>query len=229
MSNFINIVVIVEGKTEEIFIKDILAPYLAKNNIFMTPIIISKPGQKGGDVRFSRAFNDIEKHLKQRSNTYISLFVDYYGIKGDWPGIDSAKSKTIPTEIAKIINDATQKAVDSKLCDYDSERRFIPNIIVHEFEALLFSDSGELARQLNVNKKDILIILEECGEPEKINDSSKTAPSKRLNHLYKRYKKTSTGIVIARAIGVERMREQCVVFDNWLQVIEEKMNRNKLL
>ena len=54
MSSYVEVVVIVEGLTEKIFINDVLPPYLAVKNIFMTPIIISKPGQKGGDVRFAR-------------------------------------------------------------------------------------------------------------------------------------------------------------------------------
>lgn len=223
MSSLIEIVVIVEGKTEEIFIKDILAPYLAKKNIFMTPIIISKPGQKGGDVRFVRAINDITLHMKQRDDTYVTLLVDYYGIKGDWPGLESAKSQTIPLKIAKIINDATQKAVDSQLHGYGSSFRFVPNIAVHEFESLLFSDVKELAYQLGVKEKLVEAIIKECGEPEKINDSSRTAPSKRLEKLYNRYKKTSTGITIAKSIGVIKMREKCPVFNNWLKNFEEKL------
>lgn len=55
MSNFAEIVAIVEGKTEQIFIQDIVSPYLAEKSIYITPIIISKSGQKGGDVKFSRA------------------------------------------------------------------------------------------------------------------------------------------------------------------------------
>lgn len=227
MSNYIQIVVIVEGKTEEIFIKSILAPYLAQKNIFMTPIIISKPGQKGGDVSFKRAIKDIKLHMKQRNDTYVSLFVDYYGIKNDWPGLGSAKSKTIPVEIAKVLNDATQKAIDSRLGDYDFSRRFVPNITVHEFESLLFSDAKELAEKLGVDKKDVDAILKRCGEPEKINNSSLTAPSKRLDKLYDRYKKTSTGITIANAIGIVKMREKCPVFDNWLKTVEEKLESTR--
>ena len=87
MSNYIEIVVLVEGKTEQIFIHDIVSPYLAGKGIYITPIIISKPGQKGGDVKFSRVKNDVGLHLKQRDDTFLTLFVDYYGIKRDWPGL----------------------------------------------------------------------------------------------------------------------------------------------
>ena len=40
----------------------------------------------------------------------------------------------------------------------------------------------------------------------KINDNSTTAPSKRLEGLSDRFKKTSTGIAIAKGIGIPKMR-----------------------
>jgi len=80
MSNHAEIVALVEGKTEQIFIHDIISPFLSMKGIYMTPIIISKPGQKGGDVKFARVKNDIGLHLKQRPDTFLTLFVDYYGI-----------------------------------------------------------------------------------------------------------------------------------------------------
>ena len=63
MNSYAEIVAIVEGKTEQIFIQELVSPYLTQKNIYMTPIIISKPGQKVGDVKFSRVINDIELHL----------------------------------------------------------------------------------------------------------------------------------------------------------------------
>jgi uncharacterized protein DUF4276 len=167
MSDYIEVVVIVEGKTEEIFINSILKEYLALKNIYMTPIQISKPGQKGGDVRFSRAIKDISLHLKQRSDI-----------------------------------------------------RYIPYIAVHEFESLLFSDSRKIASVLNVNKIKVDAIIDQFRDPEKINNSPVTAPSKRLEKLNPRYKKTSTGITVARNIGIPKMRDKCKVFDNWINQLE---------
>ncbi len=220
MSDYIEVMVIVEGKTEEIFINSILKEYLAHKNIFMTPIQISKPGQKGGDVKFSRAMKDISLHLKQRSDTSISLFFDYYGIGSDWPGLEEANKKAEPSEIAFAINDATKRAVDNKLAEYGSSIRFIPYIAVHEFEALLFSDPVKIASALNVGKDVVDEIINQFGDPEKINNSSETAPSKRLEKLYPRYKKTTTGIKAAKDIGISRMREECKVFNSWLRQLE---------
>ena len=59
------------------------------------------------------------------------------------------------------------------------------------------------------------------GEPEQINDNPQTAPSKRLEKLSDRFKKTTTGIVIAEAIGLEKIRQKCSVFNRWLTKIED--------
>lgn len=220
MSKSTEIVAIVEGRTEQIFIQDMVDPYLASKGIYITPILISKPGQKGGDVKFARARNDIGLHLKQRKDTFLTLFVDYYGIKGDWPGLKDAKNRSLPHEKAKAINNATKDQVNELFADYDAERRFIPYVCVHEFEALLFSEPTILADQLHVPQKRIDNILSECKEPENIDDYPDSAPSKRLAMLSDRFKKTATGIAVARAIGLTKIRTQCPLFDAWLMEIE---------
>ena len=225
MSNIINIVAIVEGPTEQFFIRDILAPYLWPKNIFITPFIVTKPGQNGGDVKFSRVKNDIEKHLKQRRDTYLTLFIDYYGIKPDWPGLSEAKLKKIPKEKADIINRATIAKIEELWPKYYPASRFIPYIAMHELEALLFSDPEILAQKLDVPTTHISAILEECGEPEDIDDSPITAPSKRLEALYSRFKKTTTGIAIAKKIGIPTIREKCPIFNEWLTKIEQLLER----
>ena len=219
MSNYVEIVAIVEGKTEEIFIKDILQPHLANKSIFITPIIVSKPGQKGGDVKFARVKNDIERHLKQRSDTYLTIFFDFYGIKSDWPGITVAGGMLDPKEKAKLVNQATMEKV-VKYFGEDAARRFIPYIAMYEFEALLFSDPAVLARKLQIEESEIVSIIEECGGPENIDNSPITAPSKRLESLSHRFKKTTTGIAILKETGLTVIREKCPIFDSWVTTLE---------
>ena len=214
-------VALVEGPTERIFIQNILGPYLARTEVYLTPIILTKPGQRGGDVRFSRARNDIERHLKQRNETWLTLLIDYFGIKSDWPGYEESKRKRRHTSKAHVMNEATRKRVNELFGDQDSQRRFIPYVSMFEFEALLFSDADILAQKLNVQPKDVETILSEYNdEPEKINDNPQTAPSKQLEGLSDRFKKTVTGISIAREIGIERIRESCPLFDEWISKLE---------
>jgi hypothetical protein len=220
MNKIAEVVALVEGPTEQAFIRDIIAPHLAASNVFMTPIILSKPGEKGGDVRFARAQNDIGLHLKQRYDTYLTMFIDFYGVRGDWPGLDQARRQTTAAGKAKKLNEATMQKVLELFSDQRPDKRFIPHVAVHEFEALLFSDPEILSTQLQVSKSQIERVLAECGTPEEIDDSPQTAPSKRLEDLAKRFKKTTTGITIAKSIGLNRMREKCPIFAAWLKQME---------
>ncbi len=103
MSKFIEVIAIVEGKTEQVFIEMVLAPYLAMKNIFVSATQITKPGQKGGDVRFVRAKQDIGSHLKQRGDTFVTTFIDYYGTK-EWPGLDTLAPAQTPAPSPKLLN-----------------------------------------------------------------------------------------------------------------------------
>ena len=224
MSNYANVVALVEGPTEQKFIKELLAPYMFDRSVFLTPIILDKPGEKGGDVKFARTQNDIEKHLKQRGGTWVTLMVDFYGIGGDWPGYDESQRERLHSQKAEVMNAATAEAVAKQFPDHQPERRFLPYVSMHEIEALYFSEPALLAEKLDVKQKAIDEILAACDEPEKINDNSQTAPSKRLEALSKRFKKTSTGLAIARAVGIERMRAACPIFDRWLRQLEDLAN-----
>lgn len=132
MSKFIEVIAIVEGKTEQVFIEKVLAPYLAFKNIFISATQITKPGQKGGDVRFVRAKQDIGNHLKQRGNTFVTTFIDYYGTK-EWPGLDSLAPALEPAQISHHLHQATKEAVNALFGNTRSEERFIPYIAMHEF------------------------------------------------------------------------------------------------
>jgi len=220
MNKPVEIITIVEGKTEQIFIQSMVSPYLWAKGIFMTPIIASKPGQKGGDIKFARIKRDIELHIKQRSDTYLTLFLDYYGLKSDWPGYLESREKRTSGEKAKTINSATMDAVKEMFGHYEVTKRFIPYLSIHEFEALLFSDPSVLSSHLNVSESQVTNIITACGSPEEINDSQQTAPSKRLLSLSKRFKKTTTGIAVANEIGLTKIRECCPIFNEWLIAIE---------
>lgn len=220
MSSYAEVVVLVEGPTEMRFVKQLLVPYMAVQGVFLTPVILSKPGQKGGDVKFERAKNDIGNHLKQRMDTSVTLLVDYYGIRGDWPGYEESKREKDHTEKYSILTRYTDQQVQQLFPEQNQRRRFIPYVSMYETEALYFSDPACLAENLGVPKRKIDAILDECGEPEKINDHSTTAPSKRLETLSNRFKKTSTGITIAEGIGIGKMREKCPLFNSWLTKLE---------
>jgi hypothetical protein len=220
MSNIVEVKILVEGQTEKLFIETLLCPYFLNRKIFLFPILLSKPGEKGGDVRFVRVQKDIGIHLKQRQNTYITLMVDYYGIGQDWPGFEKTKLQTTHSQKAETMNMETAKKVQELFPEQNREYRFIPYVSMHEIEALYFSDPASISQIMNIERAEIESILRKCGEPEAINDSSETAPSKRLKKLSPKFNKITTGVDIAKAVNIQRMRERCPLFNEWISKIE---------
>jgi hypothetical protein len=227
MTNYINGVIIVEGKTEYEFAKQLLYPYLANKNIFITPTQASKPGQKGGDIRFHRVKKDIKIHLQNPKNNFVTTMIDYYGTK-DWPGLKQITKQHTPQQITSILSTATNKELLQDIPEYELKvkQRFIFYMSMHEFEALLFSNPQILADKLKINIKKTTKIVRQYKTPEAINNHPNTAPSKILARLSKgNFSKIVVGIDIAKAIGIEAMREQCPLFNAWLQKLEYTSNK----
>ena len=220
MISIVELIILAEGQTELSFIKNLLCPYFYEKNIFLHPILLSKPGEKGGNVRFSRTQKDIGNHLKQRQDTYITTMVDYYGIGNDWPGYEESKRQAVHFQKAEIMNRETAKKVQELFPRQNVERRFIPYVSMHEIEALYFSDPVCLAQKMGIEQTEIESILHEYGEPEAINDNIETAPSKRLEKFSSAFKKISTGIAIAKSINITHIRGRCPLFDKWMSKIE---------
>lgn len=216
-----DVYIIAEGHTEKRFVDMVLTPYCANFEVFLHCIIVKKPGQPGGDVKFGRTKKDIRAFLKQRSDTTVCSFVDFYGIK-EWPDMEIARAKSEPSDIAAVLNNAAVREMKAFCGEVQMlEKRYIPFTAVHEFETLLFSDAKILADELGIEQGLVDAVLSECGAPERINNSPQTAPSKRLEKWCQDkkppYKKTITGITIAQKIGIDKMRRACPLFNQWLE------------
>jgi len=217
----VEVYIIVEGRTEQTFIREVLAPVFGYKGLFLYPVLIGNPGHKGGDIRFSRAENDISNFLKQRSDIYVSSMFDYFRIDPDWPGRANVRDNDTAVKKAEKIEDKTLTEIIKSFPNQNAEERFIPYIEMHEFEALSFSDASVLANLIGVDPGKIDSVLNECGEPEEINDNPETSPSKRLQSLSdKKYRKVAMGKAIAEAIGIQTMRKKCPHFDEWLKRLE---------
>uniref|UniRef100_UPI004057C918 DUF4276 family protein n=1 Tax=Candidatus Electronema sp. TaxID=2698783 RepID=UPI004057C918 len=223
----IEVVIIAEGPAEQTFVRDILAPNMAMKGIFLHASLIGKSGHKGGDIRFERAKSYIGNFLKQRPDIYVSTMLDYFRIDSDWPGKEQVSRQVKSGAVlsaakkAELLEEATRQKVVESFGGNNANRRFIPYISMHEFEALLFSNPVVLAKELSVDPKIIQKILAECGSPEEINDRPETAPSKRIAVLTNGYRKIAMGKTIAESIGIPVMRRNCPHFDQWLTTIEQ--------
>ena len=227
MNKQLSVIVVVEGPTEQRFIKEVLSPYWGNRGIYIEPAVVRTKFDKhlgrlykGGDIRFERDKIFIGNLLKERSDTIVASFFDYYGLK-EWPSLGTINENHTPREIADILNQAAKVAILQDYPETLPQKRYFPFIAVHEFETLLYSNPMILAKNLHIDQKLIDDVLNDFGSPEGINKSPETAPSKRLDRWTNgQYGKTTTGISIAQDIGIETMRQQCPLFDVWLTSIE---------
>lgn len=226
----VEIYVVVEGATEQTFVRDVLAPEMAHKGVYLNAALIGKPGHKGGNIRFRRARDDIGHYLKQRADTYVSTMFDYFRIDPEWPKVAEVRRRIrngaalTAAEKAETIEEATANEVTEAFASYRAGHRFVPYIEMHEFEALLFSDPDILAGTMSVDVSLIHGILRECGEPEEIDEDPTRAPSKRLERLKGGYRKVFDGRRISQAIGIPTMRRQCDHFNDWLARLESLCN-----
>jgi len=212
------IYLVVEGRTEEAFVKKVMQPYYSPLEIYFTPIIVqTSNNQKGGASSYGKIKRDIERYCRQhnRKGCYVSTLFDLYALPKDFPG------KSAPAFTAQ--SSGWQKAtfLQTKLEEDIAQRHFIANLLVHEFEALLLAKPD--AFSLWMDRKVVQQLQNLCQKetPEEINDSPQTAPSKRILRLFPGYQKVHMGSSIAADIGLNTIREKCPHFAAWLQRLEQ--------
>lgn len=143
--------VICEGQTEEIFIKEVLSDFFVTKSIYLKPILIGKPGHKGGNFTFGRLFRDLRPLLGD-ANAYCTTLFDFYGLPSDFPGKVKAQTMTNIQDKAQCITKALVDALQETSISAEALRRFIPYVQMYEFEGLLFSDCHGLASAISQSK-----------------------------------------------------------------------------
>ncbi len=213
--------IVCEGPTESRIVKTILSPHLAAFNLGVRAPRIGTSGKKGGAVTLKRLRENVRDCLLQDRSSYCTTFVDFYGIDGDFPGKKEAGRKSNLPDKQRVVCHAFADRLAQTL-DEGPMQRFIPYVQMHEFEGLLFSDPSQLAvaiRRQDLTQK-LWAIRHEFPTPEHINDSSVTAPSKRLQALIPRYRKVQEGERAVRAMTLAIIRQECPLFDAWLAKLE---------
>ena len=157
--------------------------------------------------------------LRQDRRIIIALLVDFYGMpktgQRAWPGRDGAGS-------GREVETAIEESVANEMGGDFHEGRFVPCVLMHEFEAMLFSDCDAFARAIGRPEvaPGLQAVLERFGAPEAINDTPDGAPSKRILELVPDYDKLLSGNRAVQEIGLQRIRAECPHFGNWLQRLE---------
>jgi len=211
------VLILVEGQTEETFIEQILAPHLLKKGIYPTASLVTTrrvkggPDFKGGVVSYGKVKNDIINLLHDTSATMVTTMFDFYRLPRSFPGQASVMAASCYERAAYLEN---------KLREDIRHRKFLPYLELYEFEAMLFASPEHIAQAFP--NKDILEELRKIRakfrSPEEIND--KRPPSKRLLGLVPEYQKPLHGSSVILEIGLDRIRNECPHFDDWVTKLE---------
>lgn len=207
------LVIIVEGQTEQEFVNSVLAPYFREKEIYsVTAVPIHKSGGgKGGMSNYDHLKNDIMKFLQSEKDIVLTTFIDFFRIPTNMPGYADCVIEGVPH------TDQVDR-LEVALGDVINDQRFIPYIQLHEFEALLFSSNKgfEYFYDITVYNKTKQIV-DSFANPEEINSSPQTAPSKRLLSIKPDYDKVLEGNLIAMEVGIRTIVEKCPRFKAWVE------------
>jgi hypothetical protein len=223
----------VEGETEETFVNEVLAPHLYKRGYDQVAARIVGNARlranRGGIRGWSEVKRDIMRHLHEDRDCNATTMIDYYGLPQTgakaWPG--RAKAGNLPFEKkADAVESAILTDISNEMGGGFGGDRFVPFVVMHEFEGLLFSDCDRFAKGIGRTEvaKKLQAIRDEFESPEHINDSATTAPSKRVAGLVPGYQKPLFGNIAALEIGLDRMRQACPHFDSWVRQLEKVKN-----
>jgi hypothetical protein len=220
------LVIIVEGETEQAFVRDPLAAHLALHGTTVWPVLPGRQRRHGGVKKWAVARQDIVRTLKE--GRYCSTMFDYYAMPDDWPG--RARSRARPwKERAALVEVEIHAEITSAMGGKFNPQYFIPYIQLHEFEALAFADVEHLASVLaplgrastETLTSIFAEILEQAGHPEAINDGYETCPSRRIGQVVAAYRKRAHGPIVTRRIGLDVLRQRCDHFATWVTRLED--------
>ncbi|MDR2826214.1 MAG: DUF4276 family protein [Deltaproteobacteria bacterium] len=208
-----------EGITEEIFVRELLRPHFESLGIWLNSILVG--GRAGGVNTYGKIRREIDIKCKEDSGSYVTTLLDYYAFPTD--GVLYPMQESDPIKRAKSLVTAFQQDI--------GHRNFIANLVVHEYEGLLFSRPESFETVFNRDTAvAVKAIRNSVLTPEHIDDGKESAPSKRLKALLKNYDKTRHGLLLAKNMGLDSIRKNCLTFDAWLTCLENlpvDSNQNK--
>ena len=219
------VIALVEGSTEEKFVRELLAPALWPRGVSIVPTTYGHPRHQGGVPVWGKAERELLDLLKQDTGRHVTTMFDYYGMPLDWPGRAAAPEKP-HGERGDLVEEGMRGRITAALGSELAANRFIPYVQMHEFESLFFSDTESLGDLLSRDarpqwiKQRLRRIADAFATPEQIDDNPATAPSKRIRALAPDYQKITDGNIAARRIGLQTMRRKCPHFNKWLGRLE---------
>ena len=134
---WVRLYVTAEGQSERKFAEEVLRPHLANYYIDVRARVVltnRKLGKRGGIIDYDKIRGDLHRLMQedQQREARFTTMIDLYALPDQFPGWTEAKKLTHP-------QDRIMKLEESLKADF-ADRRFMPYIQLHEFEALLYCD-----------------------------------------------------------------------------------------
>jgi hypothetical protein len=155
---------------------------------------------------------------KPANEVFVTTMIDLYKLPDDFPGYaecnghENARKRV--EEMERFLSEDVQ------------DRRFIPHLQLHEFEALILTDARCLAKYYPSHKDELgrlaRTVERDFRSPEEVNRM--TPPSWRIRTAVPEYEKPLFGISAVADLGLERIRRKCKHFDSWLQRLERLLD-----
>lgn len=211
------VLILVEGQTEETFVRTVLAPhFLARNLALMPRLVVTRYNRagghdKGGINRYKPVKDDLRRLLEDTGAERVTTMIDYYGLPEDFPGLANRPAGDCYKRV---------EHVERAFAEDIGHRRFLPYLALHEFEALLFTDLTRCSIFTHEAVAVLRAAREAVASPEEINDHRETAPSKRILAVMPAYRKRLHGPQAVQEIGLPQLRAACRHFDHWLSQLE---------
>jgi hypothetical protein len=217
------LLLLVEGQSEEAFVKETLAPHLAESGVYAKPtIMLTKPlsqggGHRGGVGKWNMIYKNLHRLLKD-TDAKVSTMLDFYSLPDDFPGKRDQPAASDGYAMVEELERRFAAAVD--------HARFIPFLTLYEFETLVFSSPRTVATHFELPRLEVAIqsAVDGAGSPELINGGGDTHPKERLKRLLKRhryiYGQVLDGGAILNEIGIGGICAACQHFSAWVGQLE---------
>ena len=135
------VLLLCEGQTEQTFFDLVLRQHLALKGVYASCTMICTSRQGGRRVHrggHARRWDLIERDLRlllHSQSDAVTTMLDLYGFPEDMPGFPA------PWPVRTVDRVDALGAAMSRIVD---DPRFIPGILAHEYEGILFSDPGRI-------------------------------------------------------------------------------------
>lgn len=212
---------LVEGRTEETFINQVLQPHLRGHDLWLQPVVLTAKqmaaGHKvtGGVSTWSKIERELRNLLGDTDVVAVTTVLDYHAFPSDAPGMANRPGGGPQLRV---------EHVEAALARELSDRRFVPHLSLHEFEALVLSGPqavADLCSNAAVNQR-LSDVLSRYGDAEHVNETD--PPSKWLQDAWEGYEKPLHGPLVAEEVGLAGLRQACPHFAAWVGRLEGLVN-----